>query len=185
MISTAHRPGGDAPHPRQHAENPGHQTIPADLAETLGLWAWRSGGLCCRQSTIRRVPRRVDSGGLDARLSSWMRTGVGVIGGRRVIAVEDETMRAARGEGDRAPHLPAAPDRAGGVVVGGRRVSDESNGIPALRDLLEPLDLERPSGRRRRHGAPGDRGSAKGLFVFEGVVGGSYRWVRLFFSVGP
>ena len=33
----------------------------------------------------------------------------GRIGGRRVIAVEDETMRAARGEGDRAPHLLAAP----------------------------------------------------------------------------
>ena len=33
--STAHRPGGAAPHPRQHADNPGHQTTPTDFAETL------------------------------------------------------------------------------------------------------------------------------------------------------
>ena len=63
----------------------------------------------------------------------------GRIGGRRVIAVEDETMRAARGEG---PTCRRPRSRAGGVVVGGRRVSDESNEIPALRDLLEPLELD-------------------------------------------
>ena len=44
-----------------------------------GLWAWRSGGPCRRQSTIRRVPRRVDPGDLDARVSAWMRTRVGVL----------------------------------------------------------------------------------------------------------
>ena len=79
---------------------------------------------------------------LDARVSSWLRTRVGAIGGRRVIAVEDETMRGARGAGERATHLPAAPGRAGGVVVGQRRVADKSNEIPALRDLLAPLDLD-------------------------------------------
>jgi len=84
----------------------------------------------------------VDSGGLDARLSSWMRTGVGVIGGRRVIAVDGKTMRGARGAGERAPHLLAALDQAGGVVGGQRRVADKSNEIPALRDLLAPMDLD-------------------------------------------
>ena len=94
------------------------------------------------ESTIRRVLQRVNADDLDARVSSWLRTRVGAIGGRRVIAVEDETMRGARGAGERATHLPAAPGRAGGVVVGQRRVADKSNEIPALRDLLAPLDLD-------------------------------------------
>ena len=69
------------------------------------------------ESTIRRVPRRVNADDLDARLSSWLRTRVGVIGGRRVIAVDGKTMRGARP----GPHLLAAPDQASGVVVGQRR----------------------------------------------------------------
>lgn len=51
-------------------------------------------------------------------------------------------MRGARTGDNPAPHLLAAPGRASGVVVGQRRVSDESNEIPALRDLLAPLDLD-------------------------------------------
>ena len=34
--STAHRPGGAAPHPRQHADNPGHQTTPHRLCRDPG-----------------------------------------------------------------------------------------------------------------------------------------------------
>ena len=94
------------------------------------------------ESTIRRVLERVNADDLDARVSSWLRTRVGAIGGRRVIAVDGKTMRGARGAGERAPHLPAALDQAGGVVVGQRRVADKSNEIPALRDLLAPLDLD-------------------------------------------
>ena len=109
---------------------------PADL----GALDLEEGRALPSESTIRGVLERVNADDLDARVSSWLRTRVGAIGGRRVIAVEDETMRGARGAGERAPHLPAAPGRAGGVVVGQRRVADKSNEIPALRDLLEPLD---------------------------------------------
>ena len=42
----------------------------------------------------------------------------------------------------RPPHLLAALDQASGVVVGQRRVSDKSNEIPALPELLAPLDLD-------------------------------------------
>ena len=111
---------------------------PADL-EALGLEAGRA---LPSESTIRRVLQRVNADDLDARVSSWLRTRVGAIGGRRVIAVDGKTMRGARGAGERAPHLLAALDQAGGVVVGQRRVADKSNEIPALRDLLEPLDLD-------------------------------------------
>lgn len=52
--------------------------------------------------------------------------------------MDGKTMRGARTGTDPAPHLLAAPDQAGGVVVGQRRVSDESNEIPALPELLAP-----------------------------------------------
>ena len=51
-------------------------------------------------------------------------------------------MRGARTGDNPAPHLLAAPGRASGVVVGQRRVSDKSNEIPALPELLAPLDLD-------------------------------------------
>ena len=111
---------------------------PADLG-ALGL---EEGRALPSESTIRRVLKDLDPAGLDARLTSWFFTRTGAIAGRRVIAVDGKTMRGARGAGERAPHLLAAPGRAGGVVVGQRRVADKSNEIPALRDLLEPLDLD-------------------------------------------
>ena len=84
----------------------------------------------------------LDSAGLDARLTSWFFTRTGTIAGRRVIAVEDETMRGARTGSNPAPHLLAAPGRAAGTALTQRRVADKSNEIPALRDLLAPLDLD-------------------------------------------
>lgn len=79
---------------------------------------------------------------LDARLTSWFYTRTGAIAGRRVIAVDGKTMRGARTADNPAPHLLAALDQVRGVVVAQRRVADKSNEIPALRDLLEPLDLD-------------------------------------------
>ena len=110
---------------------------PADLGD-LDL---EEGRALPSESTIRRVLERVNADDLDARLSSWLRTRVGAIGGRRVIAVEDETMRGARTGSNPAPHLLAAPGRAAGTALTQRRVADKSNEIPALRDLLAPLDL--------------------------------------------
>jgi len=107
---------------------------PADLG-ALGLEAGRA---LPSESTIRRVLKDLDPAGLDARLTSWLCTRTGTIAGRRVIAVDGKTMRGARTGTDPAPHLLAAPDQAGGVVVGQRRVSDESNEIPALPELLAP-----------------------------------------------
>ena len=111
---------------------------PADL----GALDLEEGRALPSESTIRRVLERVNADDLDARVASWLRTRVGAIGGRRVIAVEDETMRGARTGSNPAPHLLAALDQASGVVVGQRRVSDKSNEIPALPELLAPLDLD-------------------------------------------
>ena len=51
-------------------------------------------------------------------------------------------MRAARTGKDPAPHLLAALDQATGTVLAQARVADKSNEIPALRELLKPLDLD-------------------------------------------
>src|SRR5664279_3726558 len=60
--------------------------------------------------------------------------------GRRVIAFDGKTMRGARTPAG-APHLVAAFDHAAGAVVGQLAVSAKSNEIPALRDLLESMDI--------------------------------------------
>lgn len=61
------------------------------------------------ESTIRRVLKDLDPAGLDARLTSWFFTRTGAIAGRRVIAVEDETMRGARTGSNPAPPPPGGP----------------------------------------------------------------------------
>jgi len=115
----------------------------ADLGpDDLGDLDLEEGRALPSESTIRRVLERVNADDLDARVSSWLRTRVGAIGGRRVIAVDGKTMRGARTGDNPAPHLLAALDQASGVVVGQRRVSDKSNEIPALPELLAPLDLD-------------------------------------------
>ena len=110
----------------------------ADL-EALGL---QGGQALLSESTIRRVLQDLDPTDLDTHVRSWFCTRTGTIEGRTVIAVDGKTMRGARTGDNPAPHLLAALDRASGVVVGQRRVSDKSNEIPALRDLLAPMDLD-------------------------------------------
>jgi len=111
---------------------------PADLG-ALGL---EEGRALPSESTIRRVLQDLDPGDLDARLTSWFFTRTGAIGGRTVIAVDGKTMRGARTGSNPAPHLLAALDQAAGTALTQRRVADKSNEIPALRDLLAPLDLD-------------------------------------------
>ena len=51
-----------------------------------------------------------------------------------------ETVRGARLGQASAPHLLSALDHATGAVLTQARVADKSNEIPAIRELLEPLD---------------------------------------------
>ena len=110
----------------------------ADL-RSLGVEA---GQALPSESTIRRVLQDLDPADVDAHLRSWLCTHTGTINGRRVIAVDGKTMRAARTSKDPAPHLLAALDQATGAVLTQQRVAGKSNEIPALRELLEPLDLD-------------------------------------------
>ena len=114
----------------------------ADLAPAdLGALGLEEGRALPSESTIRRVLKDLDPAGLDARLTSWFFTRTGTIAGRRVIAVDGKTMRGARTGDNPAPHLLAALDQAAGTVLTQRRVADKSNEIPALPELLAPMDL--------------------------------------------
>src|SRR5664279_5576278 len=83
------------------------------------------------ESTMRRTL---------ARLAAGMATRVGQLAGRRVIAVDGKTMRGAR-TADGAPHLVAAFDQSAGAVLGQLAVASKRNEIPALRDLLDSMDI--------------------------------------------
>ena len=110
----------------------------ADL-EVLGL---QIGQALALESTIRRVLQDLDPTDLDTHVRSWLCTRTGTIEGRTVIAVNGKSMRAARTGKDPAPHLLAALDQVTGTVLAQARVADKSNEIPALRELLKPLDLD-------------------------------------------
>lgn len=92
------------------------------------------------ESTIRRTLAAVDADDLDARLGSWMATRVDPVTGQRVVAVDGKSLRGAARDGTR-PHLLAALDHERGVVLGQRAVADKGSEIPALKDLLAPMDL--------------------------------------------
>jgi len=79
------------------------------------------------ESMIRGVLQDLDPASLDARLRSWFCTRTGTIEGRRMIAVDGRTMRGARTDKDRAPHLLSALDHAAGAVLTQQRVTDKSN----------------------------------------------------------
>ena len=110
----------------------------ADL-EALGL---QVGQALPSESTIRRVLQDLDPTDLDTNVRSWFRTRTGTIEGRTVIAVDGKTMRKARTGKEPARRLLAALDQATGTVLAQARVADKSNEIPALRELLKPLDLD-------------------------------------------
>ena len=111
---------------------------PSDL-RSLGLEA---GQALPSESTIRRVLQDLDPTDLNTRLRSWLCTRTGTVEGRTVIAVDGKTVRGARLGQASAPHLLSALDHATGAVLTQARVADKSNEIPAIRELLEPLDLD-------------------------------------------
>lgn len=92
------------------------------------------------ESTIRRTLAALNADDLDARLGLWMATRIDPGTGRRVMAVDGKSLRGAGREGAR-PHLLAALDHARGIVVGQRAVGDKGSEIPAIKDLLAPMDL--------------------------------------------
>jgi len=92
------------------------------------------------ETTIRRTLALVDADSFDRAVAAWMAVRVGQMGGRRVIAIDGKTMRGARRDGG-APHLVAALDHGTGAVLGQLAVAAKSNEIPALRALVDTMDI--------------------------------------------
>ena len=112
---------------------------PSDL-RSLGLEA---GQALPSESTIRRVLQDLDPTDLNTRLRLWLCTRTGTVEGRTVIAVDgQDRARSPPGAG-----LGAAPPVGPGPRHGRRADPGPGSGqvqpeVPAIRELLEPLDLD-------------------------------------------
>jgi predicted transposase YbfD/YdcC len=93
------------------------------------------------ESTFRRLFARLDADRLDQALGAWAATRAAIIAGRKVIAIDGKSVRGARTKEQTAPHLVAALLHGIGAVIGQLQVTDTSNEIPAVRDLLGTLEL--------------------------------------------
>jgi predicted transposase YbfD/YdcC len=88
------------------------------------------------ESTYRRAFALVSGDVLDRLLGTWLWTRAVRAGGRLVIAIDGKTVRGAKDENGKAPHLVAALAHGIGAVLGQVAVDAKSNEIPAVRDLL-------------------------------------------------
>jgi predicted transposase YbfD/YdcC len=89
------------------------------------------------ESTFRRAFALVGADVLDRVLGAWLWTRVRQAGSRLVIATDGKTVRGAKGENRKAPHLVAAMAHGIGAVLGQVAVDGKSNEIPAVRELLK------------------------------------------------
>jgi len=102
------------------------------------------------EATIRRALERIDAGGLDAAVGSWLAARLTAAqparpsrGGRRALAVDGKSLRGTRhASADRqATHLLAVCDQQATAVLGQAAVDGKTNEITGFAPLLEPLDL--------------------------------------------
>lgn len=95
------------------------------------------------EPAIRRLLHRIDAAQFDAVISAWITKHVAVTSGM-LVAVDGKTMRATRiGEREKPLHILTALLEDEGVVLKQECVSEKSNEIPAVKPLLEPLNITR------------------------------------------
>ena len=89
------------------------------------------------ESTFRRAFALVSADVLDQVLGAWLHTRAVQVSGRLVIAIDGKAVRGAKDKAGKAPHLVAALAHGIGAVLGQVAVTEKSNEIPAVRDLLK------------------------------------------------
>ena len=89
------------------------------------------------ESTFRRAFALVSPDALDRVLGAWLWTRAVRAGARLVIAIDGKTVRGAKNTEGKAPHLVAALAHGIGAALGQVAVTEKSNEIPAVRDLLK------------------------------------------------
>lgn len=92
--------------------------------------------------TFRRVFSLLDAAAFQERFMRWVEGVFGLTSGQ-VVAIDGKTVRGSGKEssGQRALHLVSAWASTNGVVLGQRKVADQSNEITAIPALLEELYL--------------------------------------------
>ncbi len=92
------------------------------------------------ESTIRRLPARIDADALDRAVGAWLADRQTRSGGLRALAVDGKSLRgAARAQG-RKIHLLAACDHASGLVLAQLDVGEKTNEITCFQPLLDTLE---------------------------------------------
>ena len=94
------------------------------------------------EPTIRRILQSVDVGRVDASLSDWL---LGLTQAGDAVAVDGKTLRGAVREDATPVPLLSAFRHGQGVTVAQREIPAKTNELPAIKPLLDPLDV---SGRR-------------------------------------
>jgi hypothetical protein len=92
------------------------------------------------EPTIRRVLQRLDADRLDAQIGNWLVAQHPLAG--RGLGVDGKTVRGAHDRHQPAPHLLSAILHQEAVVLGQIAVPEETNEIPKLPELLDPLPLK-------------------------------------------
>ncbi len=111
--------------------------LPEPLRILLGF---RRGDIP-NDETLRVSINRVDVKDFDRVTGDWLCKNVPSLRGK-AIAIDGKTMRASRnGDSSVAPHILSVLLHHDGVVIASKAVSEKSNEIPAVREILEPLDI--------------------------------------------
>jgi hypothetical protein len=102
----------------------------------------------CRQedppseSTIRKTLQRIDPVGMDNKLYGWLGLQSGFEAAGSAIAVDGKTVRGSHDGGRKAIHLLSAFLHEQEVTIAQVSVSEKTNEIPAMKDLLAPMPIQ-------------------------------------------
>ncbi len=93
--------------------------------------------------TFRRVFMLIDTGHFEACFEAWARS-FGATLDREVVAIDGKTIRGSfdRGREQEALHVVSAWATDRELILGQRQVSDKSNEITAIPELLDVLDIK-------------------------------------------
>lgn len=92
------------------------------------------------ESGLRKLCARINATALEKSVAAFIYTRTRVLAGRSIIAIDGKTVRGARTQAARAPHLLAAVEHDHGIVYGQSAVDATTNEIPAARDLIATFD---------------------------------------------